>query len=176
MPSAIQVAPPNNSFLEREMGGSSIALETAAKCGVYVESDNKKNAAMLGWKNARTLGDCLVFPRFDRHGKPTGDIFQIKPSNPLEPKRKYESPKGRSTVAYFPPIADFCTPGLLVITEGAKKTLAGNQDDVTTIGLSGVWNWGTPRPKNDQGKKTGPKELCDDLRSIGQVKGFVGQP
>lgn len=171
MSATVQDAKSDHPLSDRERRGSGLSSETWKSCGVYVESDHRTIARMLAWKSAKKLGDVLAYPHFNPDGTPSGDVFQVKPSHPLEPARKYETPKGRRNRAYFPPLPGCVeaiqTPGrLLNITEGVKKSLAACQDGIPTIGLAGVENWSGPRKKDEQGRAAGDRELCDDLLAI----------
>lgn len=172
MSQTIQVAKTDcGSFLEKEMGGSAIPLDVAAACGIYTETDHLIITQMIRWKNAKVLGNVLVFPRFNADGTSCEDVFQVKPANPVAGRGKYETPKGSSNCVYFPPLP-ICinavrSPGrFVVITEGVKKAISGSCDGVPTIGLSGVENWSAPRKKDAEGQRVGVRELCDDILSI----------
>ena len=173
MPPEFQEKPPDyNPFLFQEMSGSGIPMEVAIKCGIYVEHDRLSVAKMLRRGASFREGGFIVFPYFTSEGARTDEVFQIKPQYPLEPSRKYESPSCRPNVAYFPPLLNltetiYTFGGTLIITEGAKKTIAANHDGVATIGLSGVWNWTKPRPTDKSGRKIGDYELIDDLADVG---------
>ena len=152
-----------------EMNGSGLLPETVEAAGVYVETDHHAIARILGWKSARNIGSCLVYPLFDRHGNNRG-VFQVKPQHPLN-GRKYETPKGQHNRIYFPPLPHCIeaagTPDkLLAITEGIKKSLAASQCGIPALALAGVQNWSRRREKDADGKKTEERVLCDDLLDI----------
>lgn len=160
-----------DEFLVAEMTGSGIRPETATACGVHVESDHRIIAQYLGWKSAKRLGDVLVYPHFNMDGASSGKIFQVKPANQIDGRGKYETPKGQGNLLFIPPLpvvteAIHDTKQHLVITEGVKKAIAGSQDGIPTLALSGVDNWSKRRDKDDQGRGVGERELIDDLLAI----------
>jgi putative DNA primase/helicase len=54
----------------------------------------------------------------------------------------------------------------LILTEGEKKSLKSTQEGFLTIGLTGVWNWQRKRPRGEDGKGKGPRELIPDLAGV----------
>jgi putative DNA primase/helicase len=95
-----------------------------------------------------------------------GKYWRLKPTTPLEAGRKYECPKGVPIRAYIPDatrsvLSDPSVP--LILTEGEKKTLAALQAGFHCVGLGGVEAWSRKRPKDKNGKSTGPRELLPEL-------------
>jgi len=78
--------------------------------------------------------------------------------------------KGSKCKPYLPPnvravvLADKSIP--LIFTEGALKALALASHGYHAIALVGVWNFGRPREKDDNGENIGPIELHNDLACI----------
>ena len=131
---------------------------------------------MLRWKRYKgELGNCLAIPYRDQEGKPVAYV-RLKPDNPRKSKPeegskpiKYESPKGASNRAYFPPgtlaaLTDATAP--LVITEGEKKAAKADQEGFACLGLVGVYGWQKKHLKDKDGKPQGERKLIDDLAAI----------
>ena len=169
---------------------SGLRPEMIAASGVYSESNPDRVKELLGdyltQKTARDMSPCLAFPFFDTDGKPVTwlpaevredvipkPFIRLKPDKPRKRAGKpvkYESPLGSGNHIYIPPgtgpLLSDATKELLIV-EGEKKALAGTQDGIPTIGLSGVWNWAMKRPKDPTtGRGTGPRKLIDDLERI----------
>ncbi len=147
-------------------------------CGFYSETDPHKVIAVLGahlsTRGAAGYGACLVIPYFAPDGTPTG-YARLKPDRPRKDKKKdskpvkYESPAGQPNRAYVPPgtraaLADAGVP--LLVTEGEKKGAAADQHGFPCVALSGVWAWQLKRPKDEQGRGTGSRELIADLAAV----------
>lgn len=142
-------------------------------------------------KTVRKMGACLAFPYVDAAGKPMAFtdragksrwFLRLKFAQPREDRKekgkkiKYESPAGTPCRAYFPPqtrpvLSDTSVP--LIITEGEKKSLCADQHGLPCIGLGGVWAWQVKREEDDDGNKTGPRELIPDLAKIAWEKRTV---
>ena len=94
---------------------------------------------------------------------------RLKPDRPRKSKDdgkpiKYESPKGSTNRAYFPPhtlaaLPDPTKP--LIVVEGEKKAAKADQEGFPTLGLVGVWGWHRKRENKDA-----PRELIPDLEAI----------
>ena len=100
-----------------ELEASGLTAETVATNGIYSEADAKMVARLLNWgaARARMLGPVLVYPHFDRDGRPL-DHATVKPDRPRDRadkpgKVKYENPRQR--------------PNRLYIPAGARAALAG---------------------------------------------------
>ncbi len=147
-------------------------------CGFYSECDPHKVVALLGsyldTKTAAKFGACLVIPYHGPDGTPTG-YARLKPDKPRKNRKKegkfnkYEGPAGQPPRAYFPPgtraaLADPTIP--LLITEGEKKGAAADQHGFPCIALGGVWGWVVKRPKDEQGRGIGPRQLLPDLAAV----------
>lgn len=134
-----------------DLRASGLTDETIRKAGIYSEENQTRLAVMLNRKRwPRTYGAALVFPFFDADGAVV--LRRVKPDNP--PMRdgkvagKYLSPSGESIHLYVPPQAreSLDRPECpLVFSEGEKKSLAGTQAGIATIGLTGVDCWRTKR-------------------------------
>ena len=145
-----------------------------ARCGFHSLQAPASIQAALRWKGYKgELGDCLCIPFVNAEGKPTGYV-RLKPDCPRKGKEdgkpiKYESPKGSSNRAYFPPgtraaLTESTAP--LIITEGEKKAAKSDQEGFACIGLVGVYGWQKKRVKDKEGKPQGDRELIDDLATI----------
>jgi hypothetical protein len=160
-------------------GSSGLNDGTIAACGFYSETDSYKIAEILGGyfstRTAARLGPCLVFPYHDAEGRPTG-YARVKPDKPRPDKRngkgkkvRYESPAGQPNRLYIPPNTRAKltqTTTTLLITEGEKKGAKADQEGFLCIALAGVWAWQKKRPKDEDGKGIGPRELIGDMESI----------
>jgi putative DNA primase/helicase len=130
-------------------------------------------AGILRWKSYYGgLGACLCIPYLDSQGEPSG-YCRLKPDTPRKDKEgkpiKYEAPKGKPNRLYVPPgtfasLADAAR--LLLITEGEKKAAKADQEGFACVGLSGVWSWQKKRPRGEDGRAFGERELIDDLVGI----------
>jgi hypothetical protein len=168
----------------RKSGLSDWTIESA---GLYSETDPERVRELLGnymsTKTARALGPCLAFPFFGPDREPlsfrTGDgkahpFVRLKPSKPRKGRDdgkpiKYESPLKSGNHLYIPPgvgaaLADPTKE--LMIVEGEKKALAAVQHGFPCVALTGVWSWQVARPKGDDGRGTGPRELIPDLAAV----------
>jgi hypothetical protein len=157
-----------------DLEASGLSEETIRAAGIYSEADPGKIAAMLGWKKAPgPLGPVLVIPYLDMKGAPTGH-YRVKPDFPRwdsERRRtiKYESPKGATPLAYYPPktravLKDPSVP--LILTEGEKKALKADQEGFPTVGLPGVWSFQKKRPRSAVGRAEGARKLIDSLKGV----------
>jgi putative DNA primase/helicase len=153
---------------------SGLSDEQIAACGFTSVQAPATVQKVLGWKRYNgELGPCLAIPFFDAEGKSTG-YQRLKPDRPRSANEddkpiKYESPKGRSNLAFFPPwtrtvLQDASAP--LVITEGEKKAAKADQERVASIGLVGVYGWQKKRSKDEDGKPKGERELIPGLAVI----------
>lgn len=180
-----RLLPQHRADLEK----SGLRIEIIAASGVYSERDPERVNELLGGylssKTARAMGACLAFPFTGADGNSMTwlppdakagaplPFVRLKPDKPRTRNGKpikYESPLASGNRIYIPPgVGPVLTDPTkeLVIVEGEKKALAGTQDGFATIGLSGVWNWTLKRPKNlATGRRTGARELIDDLKQI----------
>ncbi len=155
----------------RKSGLSDVQI---ARCGFHSLEAPASVQEVLRWKRYRgELGPCLAIPFVDRAGNATGYV-RLKPDRPRKAKEdakpiKYESPKGASNRAFFPPatlgaLIDASRP--LFITEGEKKATKADQEGFPCIGLVGVYGWQRKRSRNANGKAEGERELIPDLASI----------
>jgi hypothetical protein len=138
--------------------------------------ETRRVRELLNWNLAMRdgLGACLAIPFFDLDGNGTS-LVRLKPDQPRKDRDgkpiKYESPKGSTNLPYFPPlgavlaaIKDPSQP--LLITEGEKKALKAAQDGFACVGLVGVSGWSKRRPKGEDGRAKGRRELLDQLAAL----------
>lgn len=143
---------------------SGLTDETLALAGVYTEQRARVIAELLGRRSfARHHGWAIVFPCI----LPGTDVpygYRVRPNYPRVSKRgrpiKYEQPDAATAgvLVYFPPRArrddgawyrDTDRP--LYWTEGEKKSLALDQLELATVGLTGVWNWLDVKHRDETG-------------------------
>ena len=157
-----------------DLRASGLSDRQIAACGIYSMQAPASIQAALRWKRYDgELGDCLAFPFVDAEGKPTGYV-RLKPDRPRNRKEdgkpiKYESPKGISNRAYFPPgtLAALKEPfAPLLMVEGEKKAAKADQEEFSCVGLVGVYGWQKKRAKDKDGNPRGERELIDELASI----------
>ena len=157
-----------------DLRASGLSDQQIARCGFRSLQAPASIQAALQWKRYNgELGDCLCIPFINAEGKATGYV-RLKPDRPRKGREdakpiKYESPKGSSNRAYFPPgtVAALHDPSAaLVITEGEKKAAKADQGGFACIGLVGVCGWQKKRAKGKDGKPQGERELIDDLAPI----------
>jgi len=157
-----------------DLRASGLNDEQIAACGFHSFQEPTRIQKALRWKRYDgKFGDCLAIPFFDAQGRQT-DYVRLKPDRPRKGKEdgkpnKYESPKGSSNRAYFPPgiVAALLDPlAPLVITEGEKKAAKADQEGFPCIGLAGVYGWQKKRAKDKDGKPQGERELIDDLANL----------
>ncbi len=105
-------------------------------------------------------------PYFDLSGE-TNDFERLKLFPTIKDKAghsvKYFQKPGTAPHLYFPPISAWpliaSDPSeVIYFTEGEKKSAAGNQAGLPTIGVGGVWSW---RVKLDSGERL----VCPVVRS-----------
>ncbi len=169
-----------------ELRASGLSADAIRAAGLHTVADGSRVQELLGGyldsKTANRMGACLAFPFLDATGAPMtyphGDgsvhpFVRLKPSKPRTGRdgkpHKYESPLRCGNRAYLPPgarpaLAD--AGAALLLTEGEKKALKATQDGFACLGLVGVEGWSAPRAKDEDGKKTGPRELLPELASI----------
>ncbi|HEV3436964.1 MAG TPA: DUF3854 domain-containing protein, partial [Gemmata sp.] len=171
-----------------DLRASGLTDDTIRACEFRSESNSHAVVALLGdylsVRSAAKFGPCLVIPYYGPSGVPlsflNGDgkahpFVRLKPDKPRTDKGnnkrkvKYESPIGTICHAYFPPgtRAALSNPSVpLIITEGEKKAACADQCGLPCIGLGGFWSWQVRRPKDKDGKGTGPRELIPDLSAV----------
>ena len=122
---------------------SGLTDATIKAAGIVSEFSLMKVKALLDTKQfAQRCLPVLVFPYKDAEGR--NGYCRIKPDHPRTSGGKlvkYESPRGQPNQIYIPPgVADVLPDATreLLIIEGEKKALAGNQAGFATIGLVGV--------------------------------------
>jgi len=149
-------------YHRHQLYASGLTDATIAAAGIYSETSPERNGEMLNWDGpANDLSACLVYPYFDAAGQTV--LSRLKPDSPrIDPcgkPIKYESPRGASNRAYFPPGVreQVHPPGQTVlITEGEKKALALAQAGYAVIGLVGVYGW----------KRSRREQLIDELEEV----------
>jgi hypothetical protein len=152
---------------------SGLTDATIRACGFQSLTDPEQVRQVLGWNPPYRgeLGPCLAIPFRDVEGNAL-DYFRLKPDRPRRKAGKlvkYESPKGSSSPPYFPPgtLDALKDPTqALVIVEGEKKAAKADQEGLCCIGLVGVYGWQKCRPRDENGKGKGNRELIDGLASI----------
>jgi hypothetical protein len=154
---------------------SGLSDEQILKCGFWTEMDAKAIAGFLNWKrSAKSLGPCLCIPFPNSDGSDTGYV-RVKPDTPRTfngKSAKYESPRESTNRLYLPPqtrqvLTEMAV--VLLITEGEKKSAKADQDGFPCLGLTGVYNWSKPRPKDTGGKGSGPFELIDAFAAVNLI-------
>src|SRR5262245_34902296 len=119
-----------------DLRASGLSDQQIAACGFHSLQVPGIIQEVLRWtRYTGELGDCLAIPFFDADGKTTG-YTRLKPDRPRKRESdgksiKYESPKGISNRAYFPPgtraaLKEPLAP--LLITEGEKKAAKADQE------------------------------------------------
>jgi putative DNA primase/helicase len=135
-----------------ELQRSGLTDATIKAAGIYSEDSLPKVKALLDCKAfPQKCLPAIVFPFTDPQGR--NGYHRLKPDHPRVDGKtkkpvKYESPRGQSNQAYFPPgVADVLHNATceLLITEGEKKALASTQAGFPCIGLVGVNGF---KPKN----------------------------
>jgi hypothetical protein len=171
---------------------SGLTDATIRACGFYSVAGFRVRE-LLGWDTTKkdSLGDCLAIPYRDADGNPIplrregGSPIQsnkgeplyhtrLRPDRPRAPKGrkgpcKYESRIGAPVLPYFPPgtLAALKDPSRpLLITEGEKKAAKADQDGFPCVGLGGVESWSARRPKGEDGRARGKRELLPELAAI----------
>jgi hypothetical protein len=169
---------------------SGLSDDTIRACGFYSVSGFRVRE-LLGWDTSKNdpLGDCLAIPYRDAEGNPVplrGDggapvlsskgeplyYTRLRPGRPRTKNGKpckYESRIGAPILPYFPPgaLAALKDPSRpLLLTEGEKKAAKAAQDGFPCIGLGGADNWSARRPKGEDGKAKGKRELLPELAAI----------
>jgi hypothetical protein len=157
---------------------SGLSDDQIVACGFYTETDPHKISDIIGThlstKTVNQFGACLVIPYPDANGAPSG-FARLKPDRPRKDRKKdgkvvkYEGPAGKPNRAYIPRCtrAKLADPTVHVLfVEGEKKCAAADQHGFACIGLSGVWAWQAKRPRNDEGRGTGPRELIPELAAV----------
>lgn len=145
------IANPDKGLLDhhrREMHASSLTDETIKAAAIYSERSYAMLQVEVGWtrKWPPKMGPAIVIPYLNPDGSPTG-FKELKPDGPRNDGKgkpiKYEWRKGAPRLIYYPPgCADaLAGNGRLILTEGAKKSLAGTQAGFVTLGLPGVWGF-----------------------------------
>lgn len=155
---------------------SGLSDEQIAACGFRTTYDLKEVAKFLRWKNADSLGACLLIPyrRPDGSPIPLAEFVRLKPDKPFDRKNgkeppKYESPIGGGIHLFHPPgtcpkLQDTAIP--LLFTEGEKKAAKADQEGFACVGLGGVWSWLKPRESGPDGRKIGKYELHSEFDAI----------
>jgi hypothetical protein len=163
-----ELLPQHRDDLER----SGLSLETIEAAGFWSETNPEKVAAVL---NRRTLpegvsGPFLMIPFYGLDGE-FMKYVRVKPDHPRtvdDKVVKYEAPAGRPNRAYFGPGLEelLNASEIRLITEGEKKGLSGIEKRIATVAVTGAWAWQRKRPRDEDGRGTGPRELIDDLAGL----------
>jgi len=118
----------------KDLEDSGLREKTIESAGVYSLAPGRIRA-FFSRAGARKLlplvSSALCFPYQG------GEFARIK-LFPSIGKMKYAQPPGTSARLYMPfPVG----PGLIIICEGEKKTLAAHATGMNAVGIGGVWNW-----------------------------------
>jgi hypothetical protein len=168
-PPDLPVSPEHLSDLTK----SGLTKDTIRDAGLRTVTDPAEISRILNWTNPTTaLGACLAFPYPGVDGRPS-DYTRLKPIRPRTKSGKaikYESPRQSKNRAYILPGVERSLAsndkGIILITEGEKKTLAAIQAGYNCIGLVGVYGWQEKRSKDKFGKPIGDRRLIPDLSRI----------
>ena len=158
---------------------SGLTDETIELAGLYTETVHKALAELMQRKVwPRMCGAALVFPFYLPGGtEPIG--YRVRPTYPRTEKRgaktkqvKYDQSESAGVLVYFTPRArvggwygELERP--LYWTEGEKKALVFDQLELCCVGLTGVWNWGDWKLKDE----TGEERMHPALRDLVTVAG-----
>lgn len=147
-----------------ELHASGLNDETIEASGIHSSSSPSRIAQILrqSLKVTEKFGTSMVIPFYGLDG--SNGFSRIKPGIPRAFSKakpnKYESPKGESNRAYFPPsmreLLNSGTYSTLFIVEGEKKALSLTQSGFPCIGLVGVEGWHTK----------GKLDFIEDLQQI----------
>ncbi|MCZ6654513.1 MAG: phage/plasmid primase, P4 family [Planctomycetota bacterium] len=155
-----------------ELRASGISDELIETSGLRSISSREAHE-ILHWSAGPGSRDMsgLAIP-FRANGETVAGYTRIKPDNPRTNRDgkpvKYESPRGKSNRAYFPPGFQEALPTArtVLISEGEKKALSAMSHGFPCIGLVGVWGFQRKRKQTDSGRKYGKRELIADLEAI----------
>lgn len=160
-----------------ELHGCSLTDATIAAAELYTETNPRAVSLLIHRNYSPACGPALVFPTYW-----PGDSFprghRIKPTTPLTDKRaskakprKYDQSHRLGMLVYYGPHARasgaYRGADLCVWTEGEKKQLSLDQLGITTVGLTGVWNWVDPQ---SQGTEESPTRLHPLIRDYVTVR------
>lgn len=131
----------------QELRRSGLSDPSIESSGVY-SAGQKQISALIGWTWRKGHG--LVFPHYDARGNLM--LSRVKPDEPRHIKQrgshkvmKYEHPKGKPAVPYYPLQAlqekRYAETDTWVWTEGEKKALLLCQLGYAPVGLGGVHNF-----------------------------------
>ncbi|MBO0698078.1 MAG: DUF3854 domain-containing protein, partial [Zavarzinella sp.] len=158
-----------------DLRSSGLSWETIVRGGYRTVGDPKAVGELLKRRDGGKLGACLLFPYFDIDGNPVDGYVRAKPDCPPASRKengkpaKYLSPTKAPIRPYFPPgVGDLLRdPAQTVaITEGEKKAAVIGQLGVGVVGLAGVECWSKARPRGEDGRAVGRRQLLDDLAGL----------
>lgn len=160
--------PPKREVSEKhlvDLRASALTDETIKLAELYTESSHLALAALVERKVwPRLCGAAIVFP-FYAPGASEPHAARLKATTPRVEKHgtkrrtvKYDQAEAHGVLIYFPPRArrhGWYTDAKRTCywTEGEKKSLALDQLELTCIGLTGVWNWGDKKHKDETGEE-----------------------
>lgn len=162
--------PTLNEKHRAELRASGIGDELIEKAGIRSVADDEIEA-LLGWKpKHHHWGTGWAIP-FRQSGEVKAEYCRVKldfPRNKDGKPVKYESPIKLRNRPYFPPgfWEALANARLILITEGEKKALSAAQAGFCCIGLVGVYGFQLSRPKTDNGRRYGQRELLPELAAI----------
>ncbi len=153
-----------------ELRGSGLTAATIEAAGIRsIGTAEVKDT--LGWApKGVDWGNGLLFPyATNGDGRAYGRVKLDFPRSGREGHVvKYESPRGSTNQAYFPPGVreQIESATTILLTEGEKKSLAVSQLGIPCIGIPGVWAWQRKRKRSDSGRAFGRRRLIDDLDGV----------
>ena len=146
---ALMLTPGHRDHLER---GSGLSPETIARAGLYSVSA-KAAAELLGY-GVHCGGIAIPYDPVDA-SNPFTRIRLDCPAPTDEQRRMYRAPRGRGNRLYLRGVDTALLANReipIIVTEGEKKTLAGNQHLgglALVVGLSGVDSWRARDPDTE---------------------------
>lgn len=159
---------------------SGLSDETIALAELYTETVHTALAELVQRKAwPRMCGAALVFP-FYLPGGTEPVAYRVRPSYPRTERNgskthlvKYDQAAGAGLLVYFAPRARArgWYGGLertLFWTEGEKKALAFDQLELPCVGLTGVWNWGDKKLRDETGEQRLHPVLRDHVAIAGR--------
>lgn len=181
-PKVVLLIPQKREVSEKHLANlreSALTDETIKLAELYTESSHHALAALVERKTwPRLCGAALVFP-FYYPDATEPHAARVRPTTPRVIKKgtkrhevKYDQAESHGQLTYFTPraragrwYAD--ASRVCYWTEGEKKTLVFDQLGLCCVGLTGVWNWGDKKHKQE----TGEERLAPVLREHVAIMG-----
>lgn len=98
----------------------------------------------LGFKRTQWQGPGFIIPIYPPQSKDKPSHYRYRPDNPAEGRGKYQSPVGQANRLDVPRICHdrLGDPSIpLYITEGEKKADALASHGLTSVAVTGIYNW-----------------------------------